>query len=59
MRDPKRIDRILDLIRKIWKRYPYLRLCQIIGNCFLAGDLYHKEDEDVEQKLKEKYKELK
>ena len=55
MRDPKRIDRIIDLIRKIWKKNSDLRLCHLIGNCFLHGDLYHQEDDDLEKRLKEKY----
>lgn len=57
MRDPKRIDRILKLIEKIWKKHPGLRLCQLIGNCFETGDNYAQKDELLEKKLKEKYKE--
>ena len=57
MRDPKRIARILFLIGRIWKKNPDLRLCQLIGNCWLAGDNYHKEDEELERRLKEFYSE--
>lgn len=57
-KDPKRIDRILKLINGIWKKGPDLRLCQLIGNCFEAGDSYYKEDEELEQKLKEIYKDV-
>jgi len=32
MRDPKRIKQILDLIEKIWKKNPDLRLNQLIYN---------------------------
>lgn len=32
MRDPKRIDRILKLLRAYWTQYPDLRLGQILGN---------------------------
>lgn len=55
MRDPKRIDRILKLIEKIWKAYPDLRLCQLIGNCFDPGDNYYKEDDELEKLLLLKY----
>ncbi len=53
MRYPKRINRILRQVEIIWKRSPDLRLCQIIGNCFPAGDLYYKEDDMLEKKLNE------
>lgn len=52
MRDPKRIKPILELIEKIWTKNPDLRLCQLIGNCFEAGDNYYKEDNILEEKLK-------
>ena len=55
MRDPKRIVPILCLIETIWKENPDLRLCQLIGNCFPAGDHYHREDDDLERRLKEIY----
>ena len=32
MRDPKRIDGLLDAIREIWTRFPDVRLGQIIVN---------------------------
>lgn len=51
----KKVDRILKLIKKIWKKYPDLRLCQLIGNCFIAGDNYYKEDDVLEKVLKERY----
>ena len=55
MRDPKRIDRILKLIEKIWKTYPDLRLCQLIGNCFDLDDNYFKEDDELEKQLHQCY----
>ena len=55
MRDQKRIKRILRLLEKIWLQNPDLRLCQLIGNCYGPYDLYHKEDDDLEKKLKEHY----
>jgi hypothetical protein len=55
-RNPRRIKRILSLILKIWTKYPDLRLCQLIGNCFELEDLYYKEDDVLERKLKEIYR---
>ena len=55
MRDPKRIKRILKLLEKIWLQNHDLRLCQLIGNCYGPHDLYYKEDDDLERKLKENY----
>lgn len=57
MRDIGRIKRIIDLIKKIWYKNPDLRLLQLLGNCFRAGDNYHKEDNLLEKKLKEMYNE--
>lgn len=55
MRDSKRINRISKLIGKIWRKNPDLRLCQLIGNCFEHGDLYHQEDDVVEERLRKTY----
>lgn len=55
MRDPKRIEELLKLIKKIWKNYPDLRLCQLIGNVYGPEDLYHKEDDDLKKRLEEYY----
>lgn len=57
MRNVKRIDRIVKLLAETWKRNPQLRLCQLIGNCYPAGDNYYREDDDLEQRLKDNYKE--
>jgi len=56
MRNPKRIKRILKQIEDIWEANPDLRLCQLIGNCFAAGDHYYKEDSDLEKALRETYR---
>lgn len=55
MKDPKRIPKIMKLVEKIWKKYPNLRLTQLIGNCFEAGDNYHTDDDTLLEKLKETY----
>jgi len=65
MKDPKRINRISKLIGKIWRKNPSLRLCQLIGNCFnfstndtsIINDLYYIEDDELERRLREIYKE--
>ena len=54
-KDFQRIYRILELIEKIWTKNPDLRLCQLIGNCFVAGDNYYKEDDELEKRLKGEY----
>ena len=55
-RDPERIDKILGLIKLIWKNNPYLRLGQLLGNCFEATeDLYYTEDDELEKGLIEAY----
>lgn len=56
MRDPKRIDRILKQIEKIWIDNPDLRLMQLLGNCWPAGDHYSREDDELEKRLSELYK---
>lgn len=56
MRDPKRIDKILRLVKKIWKKSPYLRLCQLLGNCFEEHDLYYIEDDFLVGSLKKRYR---
>ena len=55
MKDPKRIEKIMELIIKIWEENPNLRLNQLIGNCFEAKDLYYVDDELLEKALREKY----
>lgn len=57
-KDPKRIDRIIDLIREIWKENPYMRLSQLLGACVEDGhELYYIQDTRLERKLKDLYKE--
>jgi uncharacterized protein YihD (DUF1040 family) len=58
MRDPNRIDPILEAIRAIWKQYPDFRLTQLLSNAAISSklwsdnDLYHLEDEKLLQALK-------
>lgn len=60
MRNPNRIDRILNEIRLIWKQYPDLRLGQLILNVIEDPALYYIEDEELVELLKQTYlKELK
>lgn len=50
--DPARIDRILELVRMYWTKYPSLRLAQIVGNMYGGvGDPYYMSDSDFELKL--------
>ena len=60
MRNPNRIDRILNEIRIIWKQYPDLRLGQLILNVIEDPALYYIEDKELVELLKQTYlKELK
>ena len=55
MRDPARIDQMLDLIREIWQRSPDLRLTQLLINAAGPSDpcaeLYQLEDTKLMKKL--------
>ena len=54
MRDPARIDRILGLIKEIWKAHPDLRLGQLLVSIVSASPLYYLfyiEDEALEKCL--------
>jgi Ni,Fe-hydrogenase III small subunit len=55
MRDPKRIAPLLAKVREVWEKMPDLRLCQLIGNCFPAGDLYYREDDELLHALEATY----
>jgi uncharacterized protein YihD (DUF1040 family) len=58
MRDPKRIEPILSLIREIWTKHPDLRLTQLIMNALnINRDPYYIEDDDLEKALVE-YKKI-
>ena len=49
------IKKTMVIISEIWNRYPQLRLCQLIGNCFYEKDLYYIEDDALREHLKETY----
>ena len=55
MRNEQRIDRILKLIGKIWKKYPDLRLGQMLGNYTSLGskktNIHEIEDDEIEREL--------
>lgn len=55
VRDPERIDRILEVLRAYWVANPDLRLAQIIVNAANprtpAPEVFYVEDEVIEAKL--------
>jgi hypothetical protein len=55
MRDPARIDRILEKVGREWKKYPDLRLGQLIDNMKVTSlgppDIFYWEDDDLEEAL--------
>ena len=53
MRDPKRIDVILQEISDIWHKYPDMRLGQLIGNVLEGPSLYYVEDDGLVKALKD------
>ena len=58
MRDPKRLEPMLQLIRDIWYTQPDIRLTQLIMNALkMNQDPYYVEDDKLFEALKE-YKEL-
>lgn len=52
MRDPNRIDRILETIREYWKKNPDLRLSQIIHNADVRDLHFHLEDDELEKEIR-------
>jgi len=59
MRDPKRIDVILQQISNIWHKYPDMRLGQLIGNVLEGASLYYVEDDGLVSALKDMYENAK
>jgi hypothetical protein len=56
MRDPERIDRVMELLREAWKLHPYFRLTQLVmvvsDKLEDAGALWHVEDDTMEKRLR-------
>lgn len=55
MRNPKRIDKIIELLREAWHKEPDQRLGQFVSNLLGTGpqDVFFPEDEEWEKLLKE------
>ena len=53
MRDPERIEIILDRLGKVWKEYPDFRLCQLLFNVVskyqlsTSYDIFYVEDDGL------------
>lgn len=58
MRNPERIDFVLNEIKNIWSSYPDLRLCQLLENVKPNNlhDMYYIEDEQLIKLLHNHYK---
>ena len=58
MRDPERIDEVLTKIKIIWKKFPDLRLMQLLLNVIPNSSIaYFVEDEDLTTALLKFYME--
>lgn len=55
MRDPKRIDHILNRLKQVWETHPDLRLGQLILNVVEDPTLYYIEDDDLIDRLEQTY----
>jgi hypothetical protein len=53
MRDPRRIDRILDLVRELWKLAPDMRFGQLLENYVFGSpdSLFRQQDDFTEMRL--------
>lgn len=55
MRDPNRIDPMLELIREVWKAHPDLRLGQLIINLSDTSngkpELFYLEDDEFARRI--------
>ena len=54
MRDPQRINRMVEKLRALWLSDPDARLAQIVHNCAFAGgwtnmDIFYCEDDAMER----------
>lgn len=55
MRDPNRIDSILQDLGEIWKKYPDMRLGQLISNLDAETPIYYTGDKALINELKRYY----
>ena len=54
MKDPKRIQLVIETIRGIWYQYPDMRLGQLICNCLDSEtDVFYVEDHVLIEKMKQ------
>ena len=56
MRDPKRIEIILNLLKELWESSPDLRFLQLVENivfCHTEYCFYHMEDDLLSQMIKD------
>ena len=51
MRDPNRIDPMIERLRQVWKANPDLRLAQLICNATSLDDPYYIEDDELQKRL--------
>ena len=58
MRDPKRIPKMLNELRRLWEIYPDMRLNQLISNINHPQtiDPFHIEDDDFSESMKNFFK---
>ena len=55
-RTEKEIDNMIERIAKLWKKFPELRLGQLIQNCLFDGDdLYYMPDKELLDKIESFY----
>jgi len=54
MKNPNRIDRILKLLKKLWKTMPEQRFGQLLENYLFNCEecIFYKEDDEIEKELK-------
>src|SRR5688572_22661678 len=56
-RDPKRIDRMIELLREAWRLFPDERLTQLVINItdtnHDCGPVYYMEDVELERRLQD------
>lgn len=53
MRDPARINAVLEALSRYWHRHPNLRLGQLVFNLAYPGDVFFLEDGELLEKLQD------